>query len=174
MRRIDPGIFGIGDTICDEHHKFKYADFPVFPPEKFARVQAKDTMKHKQFVKGMEQLTQEGAIQLFQQAGAGMESYIVGTVGTLQFEVLEYRLKNEYNVDIIMQMQPYEVARWLAFEDGREVTPASLKGADRGMFVYDRHQNPVLLVNNEWALGWITDNNPDLLLNHVPFDKKEA
>ncbi len=86
---FDPGIFGIGDTICDEHHKFKYADFPVFPPEKFARVQAKDTMKRKQFVKGMEQLTQEGAIQLFQQAGAGMESYIVGTVGTLQFEVLE-------------------------------------------------------------------------------------
>jgi peptide chain release factor 3 len=42
------------------------------------------------------------------------------------------------------------------------------------MFVYDRHNNPVLLVNNEWALGWITDNNPDLILNHVPFDKKEA
>ena len=171
---FDPGVFGIGDTICDPSHKFKYADFPVFPPEKFARVQAKDTMKRKQFVKGIEQLTQEGAIQLFQQAGAGMESYIVGTVGTLQFEVLEYRLKNEYNVDIEMQMQPYEVARWMAWEDGREVTPASLKGADRGMFVYDRHENPVLLVSNEWALGWITDNNPDLILNHVPFDKKEA
>ena len=171
---FDPGIFGIGDTICDESHKFKYADFPVFPPEKFARVQAKDTMKRKQFVKGIEQLTQEGAIQLFQQAGAGMESYIVGTVGTLQFEVLEYRLKNEYNVDITMNMQPYEVARWLAFKDGSEVTPASLKGADRGMFVYDRKGNPVLLVSNEWALGWIMDNNPDLILNHVPFDRKEA
>ncbi|MGN8830926.1 peptide chain release factor 3 [Selenomonas montiformis] len=171
---FDPGVFGIGDTVCDAAHKFKYADFPVFPPEKFARVQAKDTMKRKQFVKGMEQLTQEGAIQLFQQAGAGMESYIVGTVGTLQFEVLEYRLKNEYNVDIEMTMQPYEVARWMAYEDGREVTPAELKGADRGMFVYDRDHNPVLLVSNEWALGWITDNNPDLLLHHVPFDKKEA
>lgn len=131
-------------------------------------------MKRKQFVKGIEQLTQEGAIQLFQQAGAGMESYIVGTVGTLQFEVLEYRLKNEYNVDIEMNMQPYEVARWLAYKDGREVTPASLKGADRGMFVYDRKGNPVLLVSNEWALGWIMDNNPDLILNHVPFDRKEA
>ena len=171
---FDPGVFGIGDTVCDAAHKFKYADFPVFPPEKFARVQAKDTMKRKQFVKGMEQLTQEGAIQLFQQVGAGMESYIVGTVGTLQFEVLEYRLKNEYNVDIEMTMQPYEVARWMAYEDGREVTPAELKGADRGMFVYDRDHNPVLLVSNEWALGWITDNNPDLLLHHVPFDKKEA
>ena len=171
---FDPGIFGIGDTICDAAHKFKFEDFPVFPPEKFARVQAKDTMKRKQFVKGIEQLTQEGAIQLFQQAGAGMESYIVGTVGTLQFEVLEYRLKNEYGVDIIMQMQPYEVARWMAFKDGTEVTPASLRGADRGMFVYDRRQNPVLLVNNEWALGWITDNNPELELFHVPIDKKEV
>ncbi len=171
---FDPGIFGIGDTICMPNHKFKYADFPVFPPEKFARVQAKDTMKRKQFVKGIEQLTQEGAIQLFRQAGAGMDSYIVGTVGTLQFEVLEYRLKKEYNVDIEMTMQPFEVARWMAWEDGSEVTPASLKGADRGMFVYDRHENPVLLVSNEWALGWILDNNPNLLLNHVPFDKKEA
>ncbi len=97
-----------------------------------------------------------------------MESYIVGTVGTLQFEVLEYRLKNEYNVDIIMQMQPFEVARWMAWEDGSEVLPASLRGADRGMFVYDRRQNPVLLVNNEWALGWIRDNNPHLILKSTP------
>lgn len=171
---FDPGIFGIGDTLCDPSHKFNYEDFPVFPPEKFARVQAKDTMKRKQFVKGVEQLTQEGAIQLFQQAGAGTESYIVGTVGTLQFEVLEYRLKNEYGVDIVMNMQPYEVARWMTYSDGREVTPASLRGADRGMFVYDRRNNPVLLVNNEWALGWITDNNPDLELHVVPVDKVEA
>ena len=170
---FDPGIFGIGDTICDASHKFKFEDFPVFPPEKFARVTAKDTMKRKQFVKGMLQLTQEGAIQLFRQAGAGPESYIVGTVGTLQFEVLQYRLKNEYNVDVDLTMQPYEVARWLAYEDGREVTPASLKGAERGMFVYDRRDNPVLLVSNEWALGWITDNNPSLKLNHVPFGKQE-
>ena len=88
--------------------------------------------------------------------------------------MLEYRLKNEYNVDIELVMQPFEVARWMRFKDGREVTPASLRGTDRGMFVYDRHDNPVLLVNNEWALGWITDNNPDLELYHVPLDKKEA
>lgn len=171
---FDPGVFGIGDTLCDAGHKFDFADFPVFPPEKFARVQAKDTMKRKQFVKGITQLTQEGAVQLFQQAGAGMESYIVGTVGNLQFEVLEYRLKNEYGVDILMQMQHYEVARWLVNKDGSEVTPESLRGTDRGMFVYDMKQRPVLLVNNEWALGWIVDNNPDVDLFHVPPDKKEA
>ena len=171
---FDPGIFGIGDTLCMPSHKFKFADFPVFPPERFARVSAKDTMKRKQFVKGIMQLTQEGAVQLFQQAGAGMESYIVGTVGQLQFDVLEYRLKSEYNTEIVMNMQPFEVARWLRFKDNRPVTPESLRGADRGMFVYDMKDRPVLLVNNEWALGWIQDNNPDLEMFPVPPEKEDA
>ncbi len=171
---FDPGIFAIGDTLTDVSHKFKYEDFPVFPPEKFARVWAKDTMKRKSFVKGIEQLTKEGAIQLFLQEGAGRDAYIVGTVGTLQFDVLKYRLKNEYNVDIMLQMQPYEVARWLTFADGREITPASLRGADRSMFVRDQKENPVLLVTNEWALGWLTDNNPKLLLHAAPSDHSEV
>jgi peptide chain release factor 3 len=171
---FDPGIFRIGDTICDVKKKFRFADFPVFPPERFARVEAKDTMKRKQFIKGIAQLTQEGAVQLFEQPGAGMESYIVGTVGQLQFDVLEYRLKNEYNVDINITMQPFEVARWLELKNGMEVTPESLRGADRGMFVYDMKKQPVLLVSNEWALGWIIDNNPDLLLHNVPPDKQEV
>lgn len=171
---FDPGVFGIGDTLCQQGQKFSFADFPVFPPEQFARVQAKDTMKRKQFVKGITQLTQEGTVQLFQQAGAGTESYIVGTVGSLQFEVLEYRLKNEYGVDILMQMQPYEVARWLEGKNGEVVTPASLRGAERGMFVYDIKERPVLLVTNEWALGWIADNNENINLLHVPPDKTEA
>ncbi|MDF2564001.1 MAG: prfC [Massilibacillus sp.] len=171
---FDPGVFGIGDTLCQQGEKISFSDFPVFPPEKFARVQAKDTMKRKQFVKGITQLTQEGTVQLFQQAGAGTESYIVGTVGSLQFEVLEYRLKNEYGVDILMKMQPYEVARWLEGKNGEVVTPASLRGAERGMFVYDIKERPVLLVTNEWALGWIADNNSNINLLHVPPDKIEA
>lgn len=171
---FDPGIFGIGDTLCPMGENFTFPAFPVFPPEKFARVGAKDTMKRKQFVKGIEQLTQEGAVQLFRQAGAGNESYIVGTIGTLQFDVLEYRLKSEYHVDLILTMQPFEVARWLRYTDGRAVTPADLKGADRGMFVYDRNEKPVLLVNNEWALGWIMDNNPDLELSAAPYDRESV
>ena len=171
---FDPGIFGIGDTLTDQSHKFKFEDFPIFPPEKFARVQAKDTMKRKQFAKGIEQLTQEGAIQLFNQVGAGTESYIVGTVGTLQFEVLQYRLKSEYGVDVILTMQPFEVARWLKFEDNRKITPSTLRGADRGLFVLDRNDQPVLLVENEWSLGWIRENNPQLILNAVPFEKETA
>ena len=167
---FDPGIFGIGDTITDAAHKFKFEDFPTFPPEKFARVQAKDTMKRKQFAKGIEQLTQEGAIQLFYPVGAGTDSYVVGTVGTLQFEVLQYRLRSEYNVEILMTMLPFEVARWLKFDDEKKVTPAELRGIDRGMFLLDRNENPVLLVENEWALGWITDNNKNLIMSATPFD----
>ena len=76
---------------------------PTFAPEHFARVRPKDTMKRKQFIKGAEQIAQEGAIQIFKIPYAGMEEVIVGVVGTLQFDVFQYRLKNEYNVDIIME-----------------------------------------------------------------------
>ena len=80
--------------------KLQFEDFPVFPPEIFARVQPKDSMKRKQFEKGIIQLAQEGAIQVFEQKGVGLESYIVGVVGVLQLEVLEYRLNNEYSAQL--------------------------------------------------------------------------
>ena len=83
---------GVGDTLCTQKHKVTFGDFPVFPPEFFARVSPKDTMKRKQFQKGMTQLAQEGAVQIFEQSGA-LDSFVVGAVGMLQFEVLEYRLK---------------------------------------------------------------------------------
>ena len=90
---FDSGGLGIGDTLCPEGQSFQFQDFPVFPPEQFAKVQAKDTMKRKQFIKGMTQLTQEGAVQVFRQIDNAVETFIIGTVGSLQFEVLEYRLK---------------------------------------------------------------------------------
>lgn len=86
-------------------------------------VRQKDTMKRKQFIKGTDQIAQEGAIQIFRELGSGMEEVIVGVVGTLQFEVLEYRLKNEYNVDIIMNTLPYQFIRWIGNED---IDPKSL------------------------------------------------
>ena len=165
---FDPGIFGIGDTLTGEGQKFAFADFPVFPPEKFSRVQAKDTMKRKQFIKGIEELTQEGAIQLFTQPGSGADNFIVGAVGELQFEVLEYRLKNEYGAEILLNRLPFETARWLALPDNAPIAPDTLKGAERCMFVLDRDNRPVLLVDNEWALGWIRENNPDLILSETP------
>ena len=111
---FDPGIFSIGDTLCMPKDNFQYAGIPTFAPEHFARVRQLDTMKRKQFVKGINQIAQEGAIQIFQEFNTGMEEIIVGVVGVLQFDVLKYRLENEYNVDIRLETLPYEHIRWIA------------------------------------------------------------
>ena len=100
---FDPRIFSIGDTVCMPNHKVQYEGIPTFAPEHFARVRQIDTMKRKQFVKGIEQIAQEGAIQIFQEYNTGMEEIIVGVVGVLQFDVLKYRLENEYNVEIRLE-----------------------------------------------------------------------
>ena len=97
---FDPGIFSIGDTLTASSKKFAYEGIPTFAPEHFARVRQVDTMKRKQFIKGINQIAQEGAIQIFQEYNTGMEEIIVGVVGVLQFDVLKYRLENEYNVEI--------------------------------------------------------------------------
>ncbi len=123
---FDPGIFSIGDTLCAPGKKFRFDPIPTFAPEHFKRVRSLDTMKRKQFLKGMEQIAQEGAIQIFKTPYTGMEEVIVGVVGTLQFDVLEYRLKNEYNVELYMEGLPYEYLRWIETDDGEPVKEEDL------------------------------------------------
>ncbi|MDY3982954.1 MAG: peptide chain release factor 3 [Veillonellaceae bacterium] len=160
---FDAGAMGVGDTLCDAKHRVTFGDFPVFPPEFFARVSPKDTMKRKQFLKGMTQLAQEGAVQIFEQPSA-MDSFVVGAVGMLQFEVLEYRLKNEYGVILENNQLPYSVARWV---DGN-VDIASLKGLDNAMTVIDNRGRTVILISNEWQMGWIQERNPDVTFLETP------
>ncbi|MDR3564735.1 MAG: peptide chain release factor 3 [Negativicutes bacterium] len=161
---FDPGIFAIGDTLCQPGHEIRFEDFPVFPPEQFARVQAKDTMKRKQFVKGMTQLTQEGAVQVFRQPDT-IESFVVGVVGSLQFEVLQYRLKQEYGVDILMHSLPYGLARWVA---GPGLNPKALKSMDNGMLLEDTKGRPLVLIPTEWQLNWVREHNPGVEFLAVP------
>ena len=163
-----PGIFGIGDSLSDPKLKIQFEDFPVFPPEIFARVQPKDSLKRKQFEKGVLQLSQEGAVQVFNQKQVGLESFIVGVVGQLQLEVLEYRLQNEYNAQLLMNQLPYTVARWVVAESPEQLD--RLKGLDNGMLVYDKKDRPVILVSNEWALNWILERNKGLAFLSVPPD----
>ena len=162
---VDPGIFGIGDSLSDDKLKLQFEDFPVFPPEIFARVQPKDSLKRKQFVKGMTQLAQEGAIQVFEQKNTGLESFIVGVVGQLQLEVLEYRLLNEYSAQLLMNQLPYSVARWVYSKDNKPVT--EVKGLDNGILAYDRKDRPVILINSVRALTWIYERNTELSLLSV-------
>ena len=99
-------------------------------------------MKRKQFVKGITQIAQEGAIQIFEEPKGGMEEIIVGVVGVLQFDVLEYRLKNEYNVDIHMEQLPYEYIRWIKNDD---VDLDAIVGTSDMKRIRDLKGNPLLL-----------------------------
>ena len=159
---FDPGIFSIGDTLTNASKEFRFEGIPTFAPEHFARVRQVDTMKRKQFVKGVEQIAQEGAIQIFQEYKTGMEEIIVGVVGVLQFEVLEYRLKNEYNVDIKLEKLPYEHIRWIENDD---IDLDKLTGTSDMRKVKDLKGRPLLLFVNAWSVGMTLDRNEGLILS---------
>ena len=118
-------------------------------------------MKRKQFVKGITQIAQEGAIQIFQEYNTGLEEIIVGVVGVLQFEVLKYRLENEYNVEIRLENLPYEHIRWIENED---FDLNKLVGTSDMKKVKDMKGNPLLIWVNSWSIGMTLDRNPGLKL----------
>ncbi len=159
---FDPGIFSIGDTLCLSNEKFEFEGIPTFAPEHFARVRQMDTMKRKQFLKGVSQIAQEGAIQIFQEFNTGMEEIIVGVVGELQFEVLTYRLENEYNVEVKLEKLPYEYIRWIGNRD--EIDVEKIQGTSDMKRIKDLKDNPLLLFVNSWSVGMVLDRNPGLVL----------
>ena len=158
---FDPGIFSIGDTICTGK-KVQFEGIPTFAPEFFCRVQQKDTMKRKQFVKGTTQIAQEGAIQIFQEIASGMEEVIVGVVGTLQFDVFKYRMENEYNVEIRMETLPYSLIRWI---DTPDVDLKKLNLTSDTKKVQDIRGRYLLLFSNEWSIRWALEHNEGLELS---------
>ena len=159
---FDPGIFAIGDTICSPKKKFEFESIPTFAPEHFMRVRQKDTLKRKQFVKGTTQIAQEGAIQIFHEPDSGMEEVIVGVVGVLQLEVFEYRMKNEYNVDLFKEGLPYSYIRWI---DNKDIDPKTLKLSSDTKLVKDFRDNYLLLFTSEWNIRWALERNEGLQLS---------
>ena len=159
---FDPGLFSIGDTITVPSKKFKYSGIPTFEPEHFMRVSPKDTMKRKQFIKGTEQIAQEGAIQIFKIPDAGIEEVIVGVVGTLQFDVFEYRMKGEYGVDLRMNGLPYDHLRLISkcpYEDPNDIVLCT--GA---ALLEDFKGHLLIAFDGEWSVGFLTKHNPGLEL----------
>ena len=161
---FDPGIFSIGDTITVPGKKFKYSGIPTFAPEHFCRVSAKDSMKRKQFVKGTEQIAQEGAIQIFKVPGSGYEEVIVGVVGTLQFDVFQYRMKNEYGVDLRMDMLPYEEIRLIDEYPG-DLADLNL-GSDAEL-LEDYRGRSLLVFSSFWAIDFTCRRNPGLKVSEI-------
>ncbi|RXZ84779.1 peptide chain release factor 3 [Paenibacillaceae bacterium] len=150
---FDPGIFRIGDSLS-QSGEITFDELPVFSPEIFAKVTVKNALKHKQYQKGIDQLTEEGTIQVFRTAG-GFEDTILGVVGQLQFEVFEYRMKGEYGVDIQLHRMPYQFARWIVDD---KVDPSKYR--INSTLVTDKKGNYVALFENEYAMRTAMDKNP--------------
>lgn len=153
----DTGNFQIGDTLYSGKPR-DFAALPLFTPELFMKVSAKNVMKQKHFYKGIEQLVQEGAIQYYKSMHTNQP--ILGAVGQLQFEVFEHRMKNEYNTDIIMEPVGKKIARWVKNEEDIRDSMNS----PRANLVYDRFDKQVFLFENEFAMRWFSEKYPEIEL----------
>lgn len=162
---FDPGIFRIGDTLC-QGESLEFEGIPSFSPEHFARVSIRDAMKSKHFQKGMQQLAEEGAIQVFQPV-SGNPDPILGAVGELQFEVFQHRMQNEYGVTVELARLPYELARWV---EGDAYSPRSFTGTDN-LPVIDKDERPVLLFRNEWSMRYVVQQRDNLIFKETAFSK---
>ena len=156
----DTGTYQVGDTLTVGKNKFEFEPLPTFTPEIFMKVSAKNVMKQKSFHKGIEQLVQEGAIQLYKTYHTG--EYILGAVGQLQFEVFQYRLMNEYNAEVVMTPIGSKIARWI---DEADLDPNM--SSSRNLLCRDRFDQPVFLFENQFALNWFKDKHPSIELKSL-------
>ena len=156
----DTGNYQIGDTLYEGKMNVQYEELPSFTPELFMKVTAKNVMKQKSFHKGIYQLVQEGAIQLYKTYLT--EEYIIGAVGQLQFEVFQYRMSNEYNAEVVMTPMGSKIARWINPEDLDERMSSS-----RNILARDRFDQPLFLFENQFAERWFADKYPDVELKSL-------
>ena len=157
---FDPGVFSIGDTICEKGMKVEYEGIPTFAPEHFAIVEQIDSLKRKQFDKGITQIAQEGAIQMFFLPDSGMERVYVGVVGMLQFDVLQFRMESEYGVKYNRVDTPHCLVR---FAEG-DLDFKRLNLMQTTKWVKDRRGRDLLIFTAEYEINWALDKNPGLIL----------
>jgi peptide chain release factor 3 len=154
---FDTGNFKIGDTLT-EGEDFYFTGIPTFSPEIFKELVNKDPMKTKQLEKGIQQLTDEGVAQLFTQFGGTKK--IIGCVGELQFEVIQYRLLHEYGASVEFRTLPFYKACWLTSNDQKKLE--DFLRFKQTNSAEDKDHNPVYLAQSEWFLNTEIQNNPDI------------
>jgi len=157
----NPGVFAIGDTIYTGQ-KLEYEGIPCFSPELFAYLRNPNPSKFKQFRKGVSELREEGAVQIMYSVDEAKRDPILAAVGQLQFEVVQFRLQNEYGVETHLDMLPYSVARWVA---GGWSALEKVGRLFNTVTVKDSWGRPVLLFKNEWNLHQVQADQPELKLN---------
>jgi peptide chain release factor 3 len=165
---VGHGEFGIGDTLTQDTGII-YEEIPRFAPECFAYLHSTVSSQSKQFRVGLDQLLQEGVIHMLQVRGSTRREPLLGAVGQLQFEVVEYRLKAEYGADSRREGESWSVARWIApdvkLDELDSTRPSS------SAIVIDSANQPMILFNDEWALNYFAKRNPNVGLSDVPFEK---
>jgi peptide chain release factor 3 len=160
----NPGVFAIGDTIYTGGKKLEYEGIPCFSPELFAFLRNPNPSKFKQFQKGVKELQEEGAVQIMYSADEAKRDPILAAVGQLQFEVVQFRMKNEYGVETTLEPLGYSVARWVlngwdALDKvGRLFNTLTIK---------DLWNRPVLLFKNEWNVNQLLQDHPSLKLSAI-------
>ena len=154
----DSGLFAIGDSLV-EKAKFQFDGIPSFAPENFASLSTGNSLKRKQLMKGLEQLCQEGTVQLFYEEGRASSDPILGAVGELQFDVLLFRLQNEYNVDCTLNRLPYQIARWTSATDAQI---EESKSRTDSTLVKDIFGNRLFLFKNQFHLNYFTNELPQV------------
>ena len=157
----DRGTFRIGDTLAEEG-ALEFVGMPRFSPEHFARISVPDPLRRKHLTKGLEQLAEEGAVQVFYSRALGGVDPIVGAVGLLQFDVLLHRLEHEYGVKAKLDGLSYRLARWVQPADGKTVDVAELARAAGRALVEDVKGRPLLLFESEWSLRTLKDKHSEL------------
>lgn len=153
----DPGVFKIGDTLS-EGESIAYTGIPVFAPEHFVRVVLRDPLKSKQLNKALNQLSEEGAVQVFRPVTSNDQ--ILGVVGILQFDVVKFRIENEYGVKIDFAPLPYSAARWVHCANEKEME--KFKVAQAQYICLDQHENPAILLENTWRLKYLNERFPEV------------
>jgi len=161
----DPGLFRIGDTLTGGK-KFSFEKIPQFSPELFTKIHVSDAMKRQKLQKALKELSEEGVIQLFIDPFVGAQDPIIGVVGELQFEVLKYRLEDEYNLETRLDRAPYTVARWPKDESGKPVF--DVKGSST--VFHDKDERPVVLLSSEWDINWLQKENQGVIFGS-PFSE---
>ncbi|AFY60242.1 peptide chain release factor 3 [Synechococcus sp. PCC 6312] len=159
----NPGMFAIGDTLY-VGSKLEYEGIPCFSPEIFAYLRNPNPSKFKQFQKGVNELREEGAVQIMYATDPTKREPILAAVGQLQFEVVQFRLMNEYGVETRLDPLPYTVARWVV--DGWPALEATGR-IFNALTVQDNWERPVLLFKNEWNVQQMEADHPKLQLSRI-------
>ncbi len=160
---VNPGEFRLGDTIC-EGAPVHFEPLPQFSPESFAMLRCRDTDRRKQFQRGLEQLLEEGAIQVFSDYKADRKEPILAAVGQLQFDVVRFRLETEYDTTTDLSWLPYKLARWL--DDDPDRIPG-LKLPYTAKVVQDQYQHYAVLFPSTWDAEYTIRENPKVRFSSI-------